>query len=353
MVTILTLNLEQLLDLIVQDKHERATSASEYVGEGSLEEGGGALLLGDGGPAVQGALVQDVALGASGLHHHAPADGVEGVRDDTGHGGHGLGDGPADHQRGVLGVGQHAARGVVETEVRRTVDDDTLHRHTESSVQAGQTVGLEDLAQAVSETGELALAIALADVGGQAGTREVQRVHEAQRGGSGGTARRQVTGEVAPELGVLVHATEEHLLVLVFEREVEGLGREVPDDVGEVTTPERERALLLGNADEGVDDTFVALVFGDLFAHVLDLQQQLDALDGRHGGLGDGRGDTAGDEVLRERDRIDEVRHFVQLGGLFTLGNRLAAWNLPDHTRNGKSRNTNSRFYSGDIRVIS
>lgn len=264
------------------------------------------------------ALVQDVGLGAARLHHHAPTHRVERIRDDSGDCGDGLCDGPADDQGGVLGVGQHATRCVVEAEVRRTVDDDTLHGHTEASVQAGETVGLEDLGKAVSEAAELTLARAFADVGGETRTREVERVHEAEGGGSGGATGRQVTREVTPELRSLVYATEEHLLVLVFEREVERLGGEVPDDVGEVTTPEREQALLFGNADEGVDDTFVALVFSDLFAHVLDLQQQLDALDGRHGGLGDGRGDTAGDEVLRERDRIGEVRHFVQLGGLFT-----------------------------------
>lgn len=36
---------------------------------------------------MHGALVEDVALGAAGLHHHAPPHGVEGVGDDAGHGG--------------------------------------------------------------------------------------------------------------------------------------------------------------------------------------------------------------------------------------------------------------------------
>lgn len=294
---------------------------------------------------MDGALVQDVSLGTARLHHHTPTDRVEGIRDDTGDGGDGLRDGPADDDGGVLGVGQHATRGVVESEVGRTVDNDTLHGHSETSVQTDETVGLEDLAQAVSETGELTLSVSFADVGGETGTGEVEGVHEAQGGGSGGTTGGEVTREVAPELRVLVYATEEHLLVLVLEGEVQRLGREVPDDVGEVTTPEGQGTLLLGNADEGIDDTLVALVSGDLFADVLDLEQQLDTLDGRDGCLGDSGGDTASDEVFRERDRISEVRHFVRLGRC-SLGNYLAGrggnW---VHTRNGINHETRTPDY--------
>lgn len=189
-----------------------------------------------------------------------------------------------------------------------------MHGDSEASVETDQTVGLEDLANAVSETLEFTLAVSLADVGGETGTGEVEGVHEAQGGRAGGTTGRQVTREVAPELRVLVYASEEHLLVLVLEGEVERLGGEISDDVGEVTTPEGEETLLLGNADEGIDDTLVALVSGDLFADVLDLEQQLDTLDGSDGGLGDRGGDTASEEIFRERDRISEVGHFERLG---------------------------------------
>lgn len=256
---------------------------------------------------MEGALVDHVSLGTARLHHHAPTDRVEGIRHDTGDRGDSLRDSPADDDRYVLGLaGYHATRGIVEAEVRGTVDDDTLHGHSETSVETGESVRAEDLADAVEQTLVLTR-VGLAHVGGQTGTREVERVHEAQGGGAGGTTGRQVTREVAPELRVLVHASEEHLLVLVLEGEVQRLGGEVPDDVGHVTTPEGQEALLLGNADEGIDDTLVALVSGDLLADMLDLEQQLDALDGRDGGLGDCGGHTAGDEVLRERDRISEI----------------------------------------------
>ncbi|KAF4008048.1 hypothetical protein G4228_019599, partial [Cervus hanglu yarkandensis] len=88
-------------------------------------------------------------------------------------------------------------------------------------------VGLGDLHQTVSQALELALTARLAHVGRQAGPGEIQRVDEAQRGGAGRPARGQVACEVPPELGVLVHAPQEDLLVLVLEGEVEGLRGEV------------------------------------------------------------------------------------------------------------------------------
>jgi len=54
---------------------------------------------------------------------------------------------------------------------------------------------------------------------------------------------------------VFVNTAQEHLLVLVLEGEVEGLGGEVPDHVGKVTTPEAAESLFLGDASEAVNDT--------------------------------------------------------------------------------------------------
>ena len=68
----------------------------------------------------------------------------------------------------------------------------------------------------------------LAHVGAQPGPGKVERVDDAERGGSGGAPGRQVAGEELPELLVLVDAVHEHLLVGVLEGEVEGLSGEVP-----------------------------------------------------------------------------------------------------------------------------
>jgi hypothetical protein len=69
----------------------------------------------------------------------------------------------------------------------------------------------------------------------------------------------QVTGH---PLGVTVTLllVGEHGLVGVAESEVQGLGREVTDDVGGVTTPERENTLVLGGTLEALGDTVVLAV---------------------------------------------------------------------------------------------
>lgn len=131
-----------LLDLVVQHQHKSSAHASDHVRPGTLEEGFSSLILQNLPPAVDCALVHDVGCGrkgadgdvqclkelvrksapnaeivtcvfspltsfASGLHHHTTSDGVEGVRDQAGYGGHSLGDHPADNDVRVLGVWQH------------------------------------------------------------------------------------------------------------------------------------------------------------------------------------------------------------------------------------------------------
>lgn len=53
----------------------------------------------------------------------------------------------------------------------------------------------------------------------------------------------------------------------------------------------------------------LVMFVGRKLGRMLDLQQQLDALDGGDGRLGDGRGHATGDEVLGEGHGICE-RHF-------------------------------------------
>lgn len=163
---------------------------------------------------------------------------------------------------------------VEASEVGRSVDDDALNGHVEPEVETLEPIGFVDLADAVTKAGELPLGCALTNVGGESCSGEVERVDEAERGRAGGTAGCQVAGEVAPELCLLIHSTEEDLLVLVFEGEVQGLGGEVTDHVGQVASPEGNEALLLRDPDHAVHDAFVLHLHGDLSAGMLDLQAE-------------------------------------------------------------------------------
>lgn len=238
---------------------------------------------------------------ASRLHHHTTTDGVEGVGHETSDRSHRLSNHPADNNVCVLGVWKHACKRnvdregylkaqspgyiellnawkwkltlccVVDAKVSSSVDDDALYWNAEALVQTSDAIGLGDLHQTVSQAFELAPRSSFADISGQTCSGKVEGVDETERSGSGGATRRQVTSKVSPELFVLVHAVEENLLVLVLEGKVEGLSREVSDDIGQVPSPEREEALLFGDTDNAVDDALVLLVNCNLFAGMLYL----------------------------------------------------------------------------------
>jgi hypothetical protein len=69
------------------------------------------------------------------------------------------------------------------------------------------------------------------------------------------THRHDVTGEPLPVTLRLLEAKER--LEVVLEGEVERLGREVSDDVGGVTTPERGETLLVVRPGETIPDPLV------------------------------------------------------------------------------------------------
>lgn len=290
-------------DLGVQDEDEGGTDGTEGVGSGTLEEGGGTLLLHDLGEAVGGALVDPLGLGLLGLHLETTADGVEGVGGVAGGDGGGLGAGElgGGTEDAVLGllVGVVAGEGVEEAEVDATVGDDTDDGDADTVVETADAGGGDGLLEAVEEAVELGLAGS--DVGGETGTGVVKGVDDAEGTGTGKTAGGHVDGEELGELGVLVGLGEEGLDG-VLEGEVEGLGGEVTDDVGQVATPEGADALLGGNAGEAVDDAGVTgdLAGDNLGVSILGLDEELDTLDGSSAGLGDGARDTAGKEVEKE-----------------------------------------------------
>lgn len=93
----------------------------------------------------------------------------------------------------------------------------------------------------------------------------------------------------------------EHGLVGVAESEVQGLGREVTDNVGSVTTPEGDDALIGGGTLEAVANTGVLVGETASLKHlILVLDEELDTLDGSGSGLRDGGGNTTHQEVDNE-----------------------------------------------------
>jgi hypothetical protein len=211
-------------------------------------------------------------------HHHATTDGVERVGSDTST----SGDSPAEQERGqevtLEATGEkNRLKRVVHAEVQTTVDDYTKNGGSETTVETSDTVGGKGLLVDIYETVELAVTTLLGVlcVVGKTGTGVVEGVDEEQRGGTGSllsldnchetmlectyTTGCQVTSH---PLGVTVTLllVGEHGLVSIAESEVKGLGWEVADDVGSVTTPQGENALLLRGSSEALHDAIVLAV---------------------------------------------------------------------------------------------
>jgi len=300
---------EECLDLGVEDEHEGATGTSDDVGEGSLEEGSGALVLGDLSEAVQSTVVH--LLGSAGVHHESTSDGIERVRDDTSADGDELSEGPHGEDGSLLGIWEeHGLTSVEHTEVRGTVSDDTDDRDAETSVETWGAVLLEDLHDAVNETGELTLATR-ADISGKTSSGEIERVDDGEGSGTSSTTRGAVADEEHAWL-LLGVVWVQGLLVEVLEGEVKSLGGEVSDDVGEVTSPEGSEALLLDNTLEAVADTVVSVLWLNGGGGILHLEEELDSLNGGDDGLRDCSRDTTDEEIGHET-LLGLVRHSVKL----------------------------------------
>jgi len=279
------------LDLSVKDQHQGRADGTESVGSSTLEKGSGALLLQDLPEAVNSSGVKPLRLWLLGLHLQTSADGIERVGSITGSDGGNLGNGELggkSNEAGVLSERVDAGKGIVHTEVDTSVWDDTSDGDTEAVVkthEAGRTSGSLDKAvtQAVERSGTTT------DIGSKSGTGIVQRIDNAQGTSTGKTSGSHVDKEEHAELSLGVVLREKGLDG-VLEGEVKGLGREITDHVGEISSPESLQALLLVHTGEAVSNTGVTLDSAGLDQRIgiLGLDDQFDSLDRSSSGLGNG-----------------------------------------------------------------
>lgn len=216
--------------------------------------------------AVHGTVVKNFLLSvlsdSSRLHHESSSHGVQGVGHQTGHGGdvHGVKE-LEDHVVVLAFSEDQLLARVVATEVQGSVGDDTTDGDGESLVEAKETIRLVNLGQAVDKT--IKLSFSLADISGETGTGEVQGVDEAKGSSTGGTTRGEVTEEKFETIGLGV-IWAKVFLEGVLEGEVKGLGREITDDVGEITTVKSTHTFGIHHTRETVTDTSVAGDFSGL-----------------------------------------------------------------------------------------
>merc|ERR1719461_2139716 len=302
------------LELVESCQDTGTSHSSQDVGSGSLHHGHEAFVLQNLDSAVDRSLVLDTAAG---VHHHTSPDGVNGV----GHQSGSDGDDPAQ-QEGETHIGsvaqEEGLQSVEHTEVHTAVDEDTDSRDGEASVETLDTVRLEGLGVDIDETVELPLASLALGVIGQPGSGVVQRVDEQQRAGSGHSSAQDVHGELLGLAGVL--GGGEGNLDGVFEGEVQGLGGEVSEDVGQVSSPEGIDSLGGEETWPTSSDTGVGLVQTALLDHlVLVLDQQLHSLDGGSHGLGHTGGHTGQHEVFKEPELLGITHAEACLGMSWSL----------------------------------
>merc|ERR1719504_506013 len=177
----------------------------------------------------------------SGGHHHPPPDGVDGVGHQASTNGHSPSEKEGSSHGSVLSSNQHWLQGVKHTEVHATVDEDTHSGDGEASVQALDTIGLQSLDVDIDQSVELTLSTLALGIVGQPGPGEVKGVHEQKGHGSSGTTGCDVGGKLDSVGGIL--GGGEDGLDAVLEGKVKSLSREVTQHVGQISSPERNKAL--------------------------------------------------------------------------------------------------------------
>merc|ERR1712083_363594 len=281
------------LELVETGEDTSASNTTEDVGTSTLHHAHEALVL------------DSTTRG----HHHPPPDCVNGVGHQASGNGHSPAKDKGGSHRGVLSSDQERLRGIKESEVHSTVDEDTDGGDGEATVQTLDAIGLQSLDVDINQSVELTLTTLALGIVGQPGPGKVKGVHKQKGHGSSGTTGSDIGGELGGVGGVL--GGGEDGLDAVLEGKVKSLGGEVTQHVGKVSSPEGNDAFGGKHSLGAVEDTVVRLVQTTLLDHlVLVLDEKLDSLDGGSHGLGDTGGHTSQHEVLKE-PKLLGVTHLV------------------------------------------
>ena len=56
-----------------------------------------------------------------------------------------------------------------------------------------------------------------------------------------------------------------YLFVRILECEIKGLGRKIPNNINDIASPKAKETLFFVDTSKTVDESFILLVFGDMF----------------------------------------------------------------------------------------
>merc|ERR1712183_830546 len=285
----------QFLELIKSSQHTSTSNTSKNVGTGSFHHGHEPFVLQNLDTTVNGAFVLNSTTRG---HHHSPSDRVHGI----GHKSSSNGNTPAkkEGQANICTVTKEdGLESVKHAKVHATVDEDTNSRDGETSVQALYTIRFKGLHIDINKTIELALTTLTLGIISKPGPGIVKRVHKQKRHSTSSTTTSNVGGKFPAIAGVFW--TSKNCLDGILEGKVKSLCREVPKDIGQVSSPEGINTLSLQDPLGAVNDTLVWLVEPSLLDHlILVLDKKFDSLNRRAAVLDTPASNTSKHEVLNE-----------------------------------------------------
>lgn len=283
-----------MLEFVVENEDQGGTDGSVDIGQVTLEETLSTFLSVNLFEAVNSA---SIFFGTSTrLHHKSSSDSIERIGQGFGEGDTELGEEELSEDVGLSLVFTEypSLTRIVGTEVESSVDKDTDEGDTQTSVNTLETIRFVGLGDTVDQT-----LVLLTNIVSQSGSAIIEGIDEHHRGSTSHTTSEQVTGEELEFLFISVNTSDELSGVEILGGEVDGGGREISDDISQVTLPEGERTFLLDATDEAITDTCVGS--GLQFRNgVLTLHQKLDSFNGSTNGLGDGTSGTTHQQILNE-----------------------------------------------------
>jgi len=280
----------------IETREDTSTgNTSENVGTSTLHQGHETFILQDLDTTVKGGFVVNTS---SGGHHHTTTDGINWVRSKTRNNGNTPSQKEGGQETRVVSQ-KHWFESIVKTEVKTSVDEDTNTGDNETSVKTTNTVRGKSLLVDVNETIVLSGTILGFGVVSKSSTSVIQRVDDGQGHGTSETTGSDVSGEFDGVRGIF--AGGEKSFDLSFEGEVQGLGWEISDNIGQVTSPESTNTFSSKSSFGAVENTSVGTIKSALFDHfTLILDKKLDSLNGGSGSLGDTSCDTGEHKILKE-----------------------------------------------------
>merc|ERR1719309_307305 len=297
----------QFLELVKSSQHTSTCNTSENIGTGSFHHGHEPFVLHNLDSTVNRAFVLN---STSRCHHHASSDGVNRI----GHEPSSNGNTPAkkEGQANISTVTKEdGLESVKHAKVHATIDKDTNSGDGETSVQALDTIRFEGLHIDINETIKLALTTFTLGIIGKPGSGIVKRVHKQKRHSTSSTTASNVGGKFPGIAGVFW--TSKNCLDGILEGKVKSLCREVPKDIGQVSSPEGVNTLSLQDPLGAVNDTLVWLVEPSLLDHlILVLDKKFDSFNRSSSCLGYTSSNTSKHEVLNE-PKLFGISHYAFL----------------------------------------